>query len=251
MIPIVSILTLTYNRKSLSQRYIPETISKIGTIPHEVLVWDNGSTDGTVTWLERYNEKAKSIRLFKGTKNLGMEAFNNLAKEAQGKYLIKVDDDVVVPPDFAQRLVEAYETVNEDKLLFFGWDIKWGATTFATRYKTPMYDAPVGKTVKLRRGYQALLHYNPKDLICVGMCRLCQKDKFLAIGGHPEGVIYGVDCPMSMRAARHGYWVGYLTGKDLIDHKGVKENPTYRKFKDDQLRIMHRQHQEEGGVVDW
>jgi len=243
MIPIVSILILTYNRVKLASKCIPQILDNIGSIENEVLILDNHSSDGTYDWLLEY--KKADIRVtdaFTAKKNTGVEAINTLAKIAKGKYILKVDDDVNVPKNFAKQLVNAYEEVNEDKLLFLGWDFPWqGVKTFATRSGKSLYKGDRGKTIILPKG-KVYINYTPSKWLINGVCRLSPRKKFLDMGGHPEGVVYGVDYLISKRAEEYGYWIGYYVPnnlKDLVQHLGNADTPEYRAFKDAQL-YKHR-----------
>lgn len=237
MKPIVSILILTYNRIQLSEAYIPKILDNIGDINHEVLVWDNGSADGTYDWLCDYKLCDNRIVEVVGSEtNIGMEAINNLASMAQGKYILKVDDDIEVPYSFAERLVQAYEHVDDPKLIFLGWDMCWGQNTFATRSGRKLYKEPQGKTIDIGNKEQVLIHFDAKRWMVNGVCRLSPKDKFLEIGGHPKGIIYGVDSAVSESAAKHGYYIGYLHAKELVKHCGFKDSHEYRRLKTRELK---------------
>ncbi|KKL10427.1 hypothetical protein LCGC14_2555940, partial [marine sediment metagenome] len=194
------------------------------------------STDGTYDWLIEYKKAdCRVTKIFGSNKNIGVEAINNLAEEAKGKYILKVDDDVFVPKNFAKRLICAYEEVNEEKLLFLGWDMAWQDSTFATRSGKKLYRGENGKTIVLSNKDKVLITYHPSKWMINGACRLCKRETFLEIGGHPKGVIYGVDHLISREAEKHGYWVGYLNSKDFVEHVGNTDTTEYRKMKDAQL----------------
>jgi len=246
MTPKISILVLTYNRKDLSSQYIPGVLARTGNLPAEMLIWDNGSTDGSYDWAHSFGEAdCRVSKVIGHHTNIGMEAFNYLAEEARGEYIIKVDDDIEVPNNFADRLVAAFEYTNEEKLMFLGWDMPWarsprsGGDTFATRSGLKIYKEPNGKIVYLEHGERALIHYHPNKWLMNGICRLSRRDKFLEIGGHPKGIIYGVDKHISVRAAEYGYWIGYLTSKDLVYHRGLADTAAYRAMKDTELRRVN------------
>ena len=57
MDPIVSILVLTFNRVEMSSRYIPAILDRAGDIPVEMLVWDNGSEDGSYDWATTFGKQ--------------------------------------------------------------------------------------------------------------------------------------------------------------------------------------------------
>lgn len=242
MLPKASILVLTYNRINLSSRYIPLMLSHTGNIEIEMLIWDNKSGDRSYEWAKALGEADKRVtKVIQGNSNIGMEAFNYLAKEAKGEYIIKIDDDIEVPKRFAERLVAAYEYVNESKLLFLAWDMPWprtpkaGGDTFATRSGMKLYEPPQGRTIDINEKEQVLIHYDPINWMVNGACRLSPRDTFLKIGGHPKDIIYGVDKHISIRAAENGYWIGYFKAVDSIYHRGVNDTPAYRAMKDKEL----------------
>jgi GT2 family glycosyltransferase len=233
----VSILILTYNRFSLTKRCVSALLEKIGPVSNEVLIWDNCSNDGTYDWLEEIGRAdCRITEVFGSDENIGMQAINHLAKRAKGKYILKVDDDVEVPENFASRLVTAYEQAKEDKLLFLGWDMQWGEKTFATRSGMKLYKGEMGKIIRVGRSDRIFVHYTPSFWMVNGVCRLSPRDKFLEIGGHPEGMIYGVDHHVSKRAENHGYWIGYFSSKDLVIHLGHSDTADYRKKKNKELK---------------
>ena len=241
---VVSLLTMTYNRLELSKMYIPRFIESVGDIAFEVLIWDNASNDGSCDWVYEYGlREHKVYKTFLADKNTGMEAFNTMAQEARGKYIIKVDDDLLLPFHFADRLVQAFEHVNEPKLLFLGWDMCWpsrNGTTFGTRSGMTLYQGNNGKIVKVDKQDSVFINYHPDKWLVNGVCRLSTKKQFLDIGGHPKGIIYGVDDPMCKRAAEHGYWIGYLNSDDVVYHKGLNDDKAYRSMKDIELQRAAR-----------
>ena len=240
MLPKVSILILTFNRFNLSSRYIPGIINSIGDIKSEVLIWDNCSNDGTYDWLYNYAQvESKITKLFSNDQNIGMEAVNFLAQEAAGQYIIKVDDDLIVPSGFAQRLVEAYETLSEPKLAYLAYDIKWGGSTYATRGGMGLYQNAEGKIVNLKSGERVLVTYHPDRFTLCSMCRLSLRQTFMNLGGHPKGILYGVDRPVSQLVANAGMWNGFLSSRDVVQHMGYVDTPQYRQFKDQALRSQH------------
>ena len=236
----VSILILTCNRFNLSSQYIPQLLNNIGAVSSEILIWDNGSNDGTVDWLFNYSRIDQRItKFFTSEKNWGLEAVNFLAEEAVGKYIIKVDDDVRIPYSFSEKLINAYEVVSECKLAYLAYDIRWGHTTYATRVGIGLYQKEAGRIVKLASGDQVLITYHPEKFTLASMCRLSLRKTFFDLGKHPAGMVYGVDKPVSDAAARAGMYTGFLTGNQIIEHMGADDKPEYRALKNQELH-KHR-----------
>jgi GT2 family glycosyltransferase len=75
----------------------------------EVLVVDNGSSDGSADALER--RFGSALRLIRAGRNLGFGAGNNLAiRESRGRHVLLLNSDAVAAPSFAREMVAAAET---------------------------------------------------------------------------------------------------------------------------------------------
>lgn len=67
-----------------------------------VTVVDNGSTDGSLVWLKENHPEVKIIEL---NENLGFAEPNNIAAaESESKYLILLNNDIELEPDFIERI---------------------------------------------------------------------------------------------------------------------------------------------------
>ncbi len=102
-----SFITCTYNR----DKYIAKTLQSVcdqtfSNNEHEIIVIDNNSTDNTASICEEFiaTYPNKNFRYFKEM-NQGLSfALNRGIKEAQGEFLIFVDDDETIIPEHLDRL---------------------------------------------------------------------------------------------------------------------------------------------------
>jgi hypothetical protein len=116
--PLVSIVSICWNRKA----DICESLRKIREIEYdnlEVILVDNYSTDGTI---EEIEENFKEVKLIKMFKNIGIEAYNIGFKNANGKYIIIIDDDSFPHKQAVTRMVEKFE--NDKKLGIVAFDVR-------------------------------------------------------------------------------------------------------------------------------
>ncbi|MCC5876012.1 MAG: glycosyltransferase family 2 protein [Candidatus Sumerlaeia bacterium] len=76
------------------------------TPPHEVIVVDNGSTDGTS---DHIRSQWPQVKLIRSPRNLGFAGGNNLGiSEATGEVLVLLNDDTEPEPGWLEALEEAF-----------------------------------------------------------------------------------------------------------------------------------------------
>jgi GT2 family glycosyltransferase len=105
----LSFVILTWN----SARYVQVCFERISAaldgrgIDYEILVLDNGSSDGTVALLERHaREHGRKLRVFYEPENLGTTRSRNiLLREARGEYVCIMDSDVEIFPGVIETLL--------------------------------------------------------------------------------------------------------------------------------------------------
>ncbi|PRX57576.1 glycosyltransferase family 2 protein [Flagellimonas meridianipacifica] len=135
MEPLVSIITINYNESDVTLDLLKSARNL--TYPnYEIIVVDNASpNDNPDIIKEMYPE----IRLIKSPENLGFAGGNNLGvKEAKGEYLLFINNDTIVPPDFIQPLVETLQS--DEKIGMVSPKIKfhWDPTLIQYAGYTPM-----------------------------------------------------------------------------------------------------------------
>ncbi len=96
-----SVIVVTWNGLHVLRDCIAALAGQ--TLPHELIVVDNGSSDATRDWLAEHAPQAKVIGL---PHNLGFAGGNNVGlRAAQGDWLVLLNNDTIAPPDFLERLV--------------------------------------------------------------------------------------------------------------------------------------------------
>lgn len=125
----ISVVIPTYNRKPILEKCLQALEQQ--TIPagtpiqgYEVVVVDDGSTDGTVQWLQQQAADYPHVRLFEQN-HQGPAAARNLGVEsAQGDVIIFIDSDLVVLAGFLQAhattLVQEQQRLGSDRLFTYG-----------------------------------------------------------------------------------------------------------------------------------
>lgn len=104
--PLVSILMLNYNGFKHTRNCL-SYLSKVKYHPLEIILADNGSTDGTVEFIKKHYPK---IKLIENKENLGFCKGNNSAfKKSKGRYILFLNNDTEVTPEFLSILVKRME----------------------------------------------------------------------------------------------------------------------------------------------
>ncbi len=105
--PSVTVAIVTFNSAEYIERCLDEVLQQTYH-PVKVLVVDNASDDDTVSLLHRYRYCARVIR---NQKNNGFAgAQNQIIKASDSDWVLTLNPDVRLSPDFIERLVEAGES---------------------------------------------------------------------------------------------------------------------------------------------
>jgi len=101
---LVSVTIVTYNSGRFIKRCLESVLEQ--QYPNiEVVVVDNASTDGTVDILEQFADRC---RIYYNEDNLGFAAAQNQAIAiGRGDWVLTLNPDVLLNPDFISELVEA------------------------------------------------------------------------------------------------------------------------------------------------
>jgi GT2 family glycosyltransferase len=100
----VSVIVVSFNTSDLLRQCLQSILTECECLPDgltaEVLVVDNGSTDGSPEMVEReFTDRSAPVRLRRSEVNLGFAAANNLAMEAaRGRYLVLLNSDAWLHP---------------------------------------------------------------------------------------------------------------------------------------------------------
>ncbi len=104
--PLVSIITVNFNQSEVTCDFI-ESLNKITYPNFEVIVVDNNSTEDNP---EIIKERFPNIILIRNPINYGFAAGNNFGlMRAKGDYVMLLNNDIEVPRDFMEPLVEKLE----------------------------------------------------------------------------------------------------------------------------------------------
>ncbi len=203
--PVVSIIILTYNKAEYSFQCL-ESILAHTDVPHEVIIIDNGSTDESINFLN----KVKNISIIKNEVNVGfVSGCNQGANISKGKYLLFLNNDVVVTPNWLSMMVNTIEASPKNGAV--GCKLVWPNGLLQEAGCIVWND---GSTLGYGRGdnpYLPQYSYLREVDYCSGACLLVRADIFKTLGGFDERYIpaYYEDADLCLAIKDEGYNVIY------------------------------------------
>lgn len=100
----LSVVILNYNTEELTSICLRTLLaSRLGSYVMEVIVCDNGSTDGSIAMIRR---EFPGIILIENKKNLGFAAGNNPGiRRAKGRYVLLLNTDTEIPKETIRTMI--------------------------------------------------------------------------------------------------------------------------------------------------
>ena len=212
----VTIQILTWDGKPLLEEFLPSVIEAAGH--HEVMVVDNGSTDGSLQFLK---SRFPTVRVLRLDRNYGYSEGNNRGlKEVRTDVVVLLNNDMAVDPDFLVPLLKPFSD----------------PSVFAVASQIAMADKAKTRveTGKTRARFESGLFYLWHDPIAPheetlpmlpvflaggGACALDRR-KFEALGGFDAlyQPFYVEDTDLSYQAWKRG-WQSLLAPASHVIHK--------------------------------
>ncbi|HZR84469.1 MAG TPA: glycosyltransferase [Candidatus Binatia bacterium] len=209
-----SIVIPLFNKAELTRQCLEHLAQVTDGATFEVILVDNGSTDGTREVLDALGG---DVRILRNPENLGFaRACNQGAQVATGRYVVFLNNDTIPRPGWLSALVRDADEHPEvavvgSKLLYPDGTIQHAGVAFSRAVMMPYHiyrcfpaDAPC---VSRRREFQ----------VVTGACMLVRPDCFEAVGGFYEGYRNGFeDVDLCLKIRERGGVVVYQPESVLI-----------------------------------
>jgi len=106
----IAVVILTYNREHLLRQCVERVLGRTSPKTREILIWNNGSTDGTAGYLDSLDDAR--IRVVQHPRNIGQNAYAEAFGLVKSDYFVELDDDVIDAPErWDERLLEAFRRI--------------------------------------------------------------------------------------------------------------------------------------------
>ncbi len=232
--PKVAIIILNWNRKDDTIECL-ESIKQITYPNYWVLLVDNGSTDGSV---EYFKTRYHNIEIIENKNNVGYAEGNNIgirtAINNGADYVLLLNNDTVVDPDFLDELVKVVQSDPRigfagPKVYYYDYNRKKDIINFAGG----KLDIWKGRTYHIGLNEVDNGQFNEiKEVDYVeGSCILLRKEVIKKIGlFDPVYFAYWEDNDLCMRGYRAGYISIFVPGAKIwhkISASNINRNKIY------------------------
>jgi len=214
MTDLVSVVIVNLDGKAHLEKCL-KSLFEVTYSDFEVIVIDNHSTDQSISFLkENYPQvKIKSLE-----KNYGFAHPNNLgAKIANGKYILFLNNDTVVTPNFMTELVSSFQN-NSELAICQSMLLKPDDTVDSSGDYVDSLGIAFNSKEKI---------VQPREILSArGASMMIRKDIFEELGGFDEKFFVSFeDVDLGWRAWIKGYTV-MIAPKSVVCHLGGQTTKT-------------------------
>jgi len=211
----VSIIILNYNGEKFLENCL-ESIIRETNQSYEIIVVDNNSPDKSG---EKFSKKYQKCNFILNKKNVGVsEGLNIGIRNAKGKFIVLLNNDLIVAPKWLEHLFDAHEIYGnglyQPKFLKMNnRDILDSAGNLINIF---------GFGFSREKGKKDVLQYNKIEEIgfAAGTCLFCSKEVFDKVGLFDEKLFaYNEDLDLGWRARLLNF-KSYYVPKSIVYHYG-------------------------------
>jgi len=221
---VVSIVIVNFNTRDLLRSCLNTIPLGAKDLSHEVIVVDNGSTDGSAEMIKTHFPQ---VKMLKNEENLGFSRASNLgAATSRGDALLFLNSDTLVREKAISLLYDTLMTAEDIGIV--GPKIvnpKGVPTRSYMRFLTlPMLFAGSEKLSRFINVEKFRLHFDQYDFSRLrevpwvsGACLMIKSKIFTEIGGFDEGYFfYCEDMDLCLQAQRRGYRVIFNPQAEIV-----------------------------------
>ncbi|MFD1715633.1 glycosyltransferase family 2 protein [Amnibacterium flavum] len=239
--PALSVIIVSFNTRDSTVECVRSVIDDAGVADVEIVVVDNGSTDGSV---EALRTAFPQIVVDDTGENLGFaRAVNRGVHQATGELVVLLNPDTVALPGSLRALVD-FEAAHPEYGVYGGRTLTpagaldpsscWGEPTlwsmfcFATMLSTVFHGSKTFDPESLGRWQRDSVREVP---IVTGCLLLIRRDSYESLGGLDERFfLYGEDAEFSIRARRQGLRPVIVPEAEIVHENGGSTSGSHRKM---------------------
>ncbi|WP_306132217.1 glycosyltransferase family 2 protein [Roseivivax marinus] len=238
--PIVSIVVVSYNTREMTLDCLRSVAAETRT-PHEVLVWDNSSTDGSAKAIA---QAFPDLALTACPENLGFaKANNHAARAARGRYILLLNPDTVVLDRAIDRLLDFARTRPEAGIWGGRTVFADGSLNAASCWGRMSLWSVACQALGLSHALPRSALFNPESYggwqrdderavdVVSGCFFLIEAETWRALGGFDETfTMYGEEYDLCMRARATGAVPRITPEARIVHHVGASSKARAQKL---------------------
>src|SRR5256884_9013716 len=228
---VISVLIVSFNTAPELVACLESLARCAAALPHEIIVVDNGSSDGSV---EAVQQRFPAVQVIVNQENLGFSKANNQALPlARGEYVLFLNPDSEMQPGTLERILAELAGFPERAAVgprvrkqheFLSPNCARRLPTLWTELANLLWLDRIFPRSRI----MAWKYYAPwagttdRDVECLlGAAMLCRTDQVRALGGFDESVpLYLDDMDLCKRLGELGR-LRYLSGVTVLHHYSV------------------------------
>ncbi|MGJ3233636.1 glycosyltransferase family 2 protein [Marivirga sp.] len=242
----VAVVILNYNGRNYLEKFLPIVIQN--SIPHEVIVADNASTDDSIDFLK---ENYPDLRLVEISKNLGYAGgYNEALKKIKSDFYVLLNSDVETTPHWIDPVISLMKknekiVACQPKIKSFHhkdyFEYAGAAGGFIDYLGYPFCRGRIFSNLEQDQG-----QYDDSIPVfwATGACLFVKSQAFHELGGLDDKFFAHMEeIDFCWRAKNHGYQI-YYCGESTVYHVGggtlKAESPfkTYLNFRNNWLLLF-------------
>jgi GT2 family glycosyltransferase len=234
---MIAVVVVTHNRLHLLRRCVEDVLLRTSDKTREIVIWNNGSDDGTREYLDALDEPR--IRVIHHAENIGTNAYREAFKTTTQDYLVEIDDDVIeAPTRWDEAMLEAFVRIPKMGYL-------------AATLRDDPNDSDSQYIKYLRDVRNAYTHHEFGDIAILegptgGGCTMTSRALYEEVGGFRQKkrhVFWHEDAAYVRDIRRLGYRTAFLEGV-TVWHAGdpyySKTSPAKAAFHERRARVTAR-----------
>lgn len=202
-----SIIIPVWNKVELTQQCLVALASVTADVTFEVIVVNNGSTDGT---RELLSSLTGDVQIIHNQENVGFaKACNQGARSARGRHLVFLNNDTIPKEGWLRALMNEADAgpdvgIVGSKLLYADGTIQHAGVVRDSRHVLPYH------AYKSFAGDHPAVNQRREFQIVTAACLLIKRSVFQEVGGFDEGYLNGFeDADLCLKVRERGYTVVY------------------------------------------
>lgn len=253
----VSIVVVNWNTRDLLLQCLGSVRDSIGSVPHEIIVVDNASVDGSA---EAVRRRFPDVKLVASKDNLGFSAGNNAAiKHANGDYILLLNPDTLVEGDAVMQMRSFLHGHPEAGAVGCGIVNPDGTPQESYWMRFPslgwllLKSFYLDKAVRRFNGSSPTADDSPFQVAhLLGACMMVPRSVMEELGGFDESYfLYLEETDLCHRIRESGYQIYHLPGANIV-HFGQQSSVQAAEWTNVELYLSTykfvRQHSARGAI---